>query len=80
MQYRTKRIEVGDGVHRLVEFAFTNEPGKAVISMRYEGRQLNPFVIYGPVVIDTEKRASEFVQLLTRWLYDGEVSTVKSKK
>ena len=78
MQYRTKRIEVGDDVHRLVEFAYTNEPGKAVISMRYEGRQLNPFVIYGPVVVDTDERASDFVQLLTRWLYKGEANAGKS--
>ena len=72
MQYTTKRIEVDSGVHRLVEYAFDHETGKSVISMRYEGKQLNPFVIYGPIVVDSDNRALEIVEVLTRWLYRKE--------
>ena len=74
MQYTTKRIEVDSGVHRLVEYGFDHETGKSVISMRYEGKQLNPFVIYGPIVANSESRALELVELWTRWLYREEAS------
>ncbi|MBT8077132.1 MAG: hypothetical protein KJO31_01085 [Gammaproteobacteria bacterium] len=74
MEYTAKRIEVDPGIHRLIEYAFDHETGKAVISMRYEGRQLNPFVIYGPLVVDSEERALEMVEVWTRWLYRDEKS------
>lgn len=74
MEYTTKRIEVDTGIHRLVEFGYATEPGKFVVSMRYEGRQLNPFVIYGPLAVESEARALDMVTVWTRWLYDEEKS------
>ena len=74
MEYTSKRIEVDSGIHRLIEFAYATEPGKLVVSMRYEGRQLNPFVIYGPIAVETEDRTLDLVTIWTRWLYDEEKS------
>lgn len=72
MKHKTEEIEVGNGVYRTVEYALQEIGDRVNISMRYDGQQLDPFDVCGPIYLSNLDRAHDLVVLVARWLYDEE--------
>lgn len=72
LEYRTEEIEVATNVFRTVDYAFEPSDRKVTIYMTYAGKQIEPFEVWGPLVVDNFSRAFNLVTLWARWLYDIE--------
>lgn len=72
LEYRTEEIEVGTNIFRTVDYAFEPGDGKVTIYMRYAGKRIDPFEVWGPLVVDNFERALTLVTLWARWLYEIE--------
>ena len=57
LEYRTEEIEVGTNIFRTVDYAFEPGDGKVTIYMRYAGKRIDPFEVWGPLVVDNFERA-----------------------
>lgn len=72
LEYRSEEIEVGTNVFKTVDYAFEPGDGKVTIYMRYDGKRIDPFEVWGRLVIDNHERALVLVRMWARWLYEDE--------
>lgn len=70
MEYRTEEIEVGTDKFKTVEYAFQPGDGEVTIFMRYDGTQIDPIRVIGPLIINNHERALVLVRIWARYLYD----------
>lgn len=70
MEYRTEEIEVGTDEFKTVEYAFHLGDGEVTIFMRYDGTQIDPIQVVGPLIINNHERALVLVRMWARDLYD----------
>ena len=70
MEYRTEQIEVGTNIFKTVQYAFEPGDGKVTIFMRYDGVEIDPIQVIGPLIINNYERALVLVRMWARYLYD----------